>query len=252
MKSKRIFIISCYFDGSNNAILDCVASIKKYYLNPKIVVIDSNSPNKTYFNKLRKDNVIVLNSKNKNYDTGAYWIGFKKFSNYEYFYFLQDSVKFKANLSKFEQNTLNTFRYFLSASIVGGVSFNKTKKIISKKVTDIFKKDKKIHDLYGFNNINEIKWTKGQLKKTKFFLPLTWVSVFGPIFMCKKIIMTKLKKKNFHKILPTNKEQQMCMERLFGIAFQQEGYDCTQSIQGDNFKKPYKTSNFEKIFLKRK
>ena len=86
MKSKRIFIISCYFDGSNNAILDCVASIKKYYLNPKIVVIDSNSPDKTYFNKLRKDNVIVLNSKNKNYDTGAYWIGFKKFSNYEYFY----------------------------------------------------------------------------------------------------------------------------------------------------------------------
>ncbi len=252
MKSKRIFIISCYFDGSNKAVLDCVSSIKKYYLNPKIVVIDSNSPNKTYFNKLKKDEVIVLNSKNKNYDTGAYWIGFKKFSKYEYFYFLQDSVKFKANLSKFEQNTLNTFRYFLSTNVVGGVSFRKTKKNISKKVADIFKKDKKIHDLYGFNNISEIKWVKKQLKKTKFFLPSSWVSVFGPIFMCKKKVMIDLKKKNFHKILPTNKEQQMCMERLFGIAFQQLGYDCTQSIQGDNFKKPYKTSNFEKIFFKRK
>ena len=252
MKFKRIFIISCYFDGTNKSIYDCVNSILKFYKKPKIVVIDSNSPNKSYFTKLRKKGVTVLNSKNRNYDTGAYWIGFKKFSKYRYFYFLQDSVKIGANLNSYEKNSLNTFRYFLSNKIVGGVSFKKTKKNISRKMTEFFKKDNKIHDLYGFNNTAEIKWSENQLKKTSYFFPLIWVSVFGPIFMCKKVVMEKLKKRNFHKILPTNKEQQMCMERLFGIAFQQEGYDSTVSVQGDNFKTPYKTSTFEKVFFKRK
>ena len=34
----------------------------------------------------------------------------------------------------------------------------------------------------------------------------------------------------------------MCMERLFGIAFQQEGYDASNSIQGEHFKQNLKFS----------
>jgi len=62
----------------------------------------------------------------------------------------------------------------------------------------------------------------------------------------------KLYKKRFHKILPTNKLEQMCMERLFGIAFQQEGYDASNSIQGEHFTTPFETLNFQKKFFKRK
>ena len=47
--------------------------------------------------------------------------------------------------------------------------------------------------------------------------------------------MLSLIQKKFDKILPTNKIEQMCMERLFGIAFQQEGLDVSNSIQGENF-----------------
>ena len=64
--------------------------------------------------------------------------------------------------------------------------------------------------------------------------------------------MTKLLKNNFDKILPTNKIQQMCMERLFGIAFQQEGYDISKAIQGENFNTKFDTPKFEKFFYKRK
>ena len=72
MIKDRIFIISCYFDGTNNAIFDCVNSLIANYDYPKILVIDSDSPNKSYFEKLRNLSVEVLDSKNKNYDTGAF------------------------------------------------------------------------------------------------------------------------------------------------------------------------------------
>ena len=64
--------------------------------------------------------------------------------------------------------------------------------------------------------------------------------------------MLSLIQKNFDKILPTNKIEQMCMERLFGIAFQQEGLDVSNSIQGENFNTKFDTPKFEKIFYKRK
>ena len=44
----------------------------------------------------------------------------------------------------------------------------------------------------------------------------------------------------------------MCMERLFGIAFQQEGLDVSNSIQGENFSTSFENGKFEKTFYKRK
>ena len=70
MNTKKIFVIACYYDGSNAAIFECVKSIQKHYKSAKIVVVDSNSPDKTYFQRLKEKKVTVYNAKNKNYDTG--------------------------------------------------------------------------------------------------------------------------------------------------------------------------------------
>ena len=110
----------------------------------------------------------------------------------------------------------------------------------------------KDHDIYGFDFEKQINWCNSKLKKTDYFIPKVWLSVFGPIFMCKRVVMDKLYKKRFHKILPKNKLEQMSMERLFGIAFQQEGYDVSKSVQGEHFSTPFETSNFKKKFYKRK
>ena len=254
MNTKKLFVIACYYDGSNNSIFECVKSIQKYYKYPQIAVIDSNSPDKSYFKKLKEKKVTVYNAKNTNYDTGAYWYAYNKFKNVNFFYFLQDSVIFKKNLSKYEKNDLTTFRYFLSLNKIGGRKFEKTRKNIQNRIHDLFvrKKGYKNHDIYGFDFEKQIEWCKIKLNKTDYFMPKVWLSVFGPIFMCKKTVMKKLYKKRFHKILPTNKLEQMCMERLFGIAFQQEGYDASNSIQGEHFTTPFETLNFRKKFFKRK
>ena len=251
MNTKKIFVIACYYDGSNRSIFECVNSIQKYYKSAKIVVIDSNSPDKTYFQRLKEKKVTVYNAKNKNYDTGAYWFAYKKFKKASFFYFLQDSVIFKKNLSNYEKNDLTTFRYFLSFDQIGGRKMEKTRKNIQKRIHDLFKRKVKLkdHDIYGFDFEKQINWCKLKLNKTDYFMPKIWLSVFGPIFMCKRVVMDKLHKKRFHNILPTNKLEQMCMERLFGIAFQQEGYDASQSVQGEHFTTPFETPNFKKKIL---
>ena len=237
MNKDRLFVVSCFFDGSNNAIFDCTNSIINNYVNPKIVVVDSDSPDKSYFKRLQDLSIEVLDVKNKNYDTGAYWIAFNKYNDYEHYYFLQDSIKIKQNLINYEKYNLTTFRYFLSMNRVGGFILDKTKKNFISKLTDFFRFNKKIHDIFGFDNKDQMCWGSEQLQMTNYFLCKSWLSVFGPIFICKQNVMQKLYKNKFNRILPTNKVQQMCMERLFGIAFQQEGFDVSNSIQGENFSK---------------
>ena len=153
MNTKKIFVIACYYDGSNASIFECVKSIQKYYKSAKIVVVDSNSPDKTYFQRLKEKKVTVYNAKNKNYDTGAYWFAYNKFKKASFFYFLQDSVIFKKNLSNFEKNDLTTFRYFMSFDKIGGRKMEKTRKNIQKRIHDLFKRKVKLkdHDIYGFD-----------------------------------------------------------------------------------------------------
>ena len=43
MNAKKLFVIACYYDGSNNSVFECVKSIQKCYKSPQIVVIDSAS-----------------------------------------------------------------------------------------------------------------------------------------------------------------------------------------------------------------
>lgn len=252
MINNRLFVIPCYFDGSNDAIFNCTNSILKYYKNPSIVVIDSNSPDKTYFRKLKSKSIEVINSKNKNYEAGAYWIGFNKYNNFNNYYFIHDSIKFKKNLINFERFDFSSFRYFYSHGGIGNVYRLKKRKNLQLKLKNTIRQDpEKTIFFKGFDNIQQYKWAVTELKKTTYFLPKIWLSLFGSMFICKNKVMRKLKEKNFNKILPTNKNQSMSMERLFGIVLQQEGYDLSNSVQGDHFYSEMNTHNFEKIFFNR-
>ena len=44
----------------------------------------------------------------------------------------------------------------------------------------------------------------------------------------------------------------MSMERLFGIVLQQEGYDLSNSVQGDHFYSEMNTHNFKKKIFNRR
>ena len=97
------------------------------------------------------------------------------------------------------KKTILLFRYFLSLNKIGGRKFEKTRKNIQNRIHDLFVKKKlyKNHDIYGFDFEKQIEWCKIKLNKTDYFMPKVWLSVFGPIFMCKN--MKNFIKKDFIK-----------------------------------------------------
>lgn len=138
MNKKRVFIIPCFYDGTNQSIFRCVNSILKFYKNPKIVVIDSDSPDKSYFKKLLEKKVTILDVKNKNFDTGAYWIGYKNFPGYKFYYFIHDSIILKKNISFYEKYNLTTLRFFMSVDKIGRFKVKKTKDKFYKNISSFF------------------------------------------------------------------------------------------------------------------
>ena len=60
-----MFIIPCFYEKQKTMLFDTIDSIIKFHPNEKIIVVDSDSPDKSYFSNL-PSKVEVLDIKNKN------------------------------------------------------------------------------------------------------------------------------------------------------------------------------------------
>ena len=196
--NKINFVICCKF--YNNSIFDCVESILKYHKDANIIIVDSASENKDYFNKL-SDVCTIENINNKNYMTGAIWHCFEKF-NYDNYFFIQDSVIIKSNLSFLLEKNVCSVRYFISGDILNG-----------------FPKGNRWGQ--GFDNFEQKQFVQNSLTEhTEIKIPKEFTGLFGPMMFCKRHILENLKSKWFHKIIPHDKLTSCGMERAWGIALQ--------------------------------
>ncbi|NBP01032.1 MAG: hypothetical protein EBU90_13025 [Proteobacteria bacterium] len=76
-------------------VISSVEKINKYYPNNQIIVVDADSPNKSYQEKVKEidPTIIIENIKNKNYEPKGIIYTFKKYRHYfKSFLFLQDSI----------------------------------------------------------------------------------------------------------------------------------------------------------------
>ena len=91
--NKTAFIVCCKHLPERTLVFDCVSAIKKFHPDCDIVVVDSDSEDKSYLDELRKDGVIIEDVKNKNYEYGATVYAFNKYKDsYKNYVFIQDSV----------------------------------------------------------------------------------------------------------------------------------------------------------------
>lgn len=249
----HVFVVACYFDGSNKMIYSCINSIRNFHPNSDIIIVDSNSPDRSYFELSKSEKISILDSKNKNYDTGAYWLAFNNCS-YDYYYFLHDSIVINAPLFYTMKSKLMVLRYFPSHKQIGGFKMVKGRLDALLFGLTRFYRPKSVKSIegFGFNNLDEIEWCKIQLDKIHTIFPQLFTSVFGPVFFCHRSVMEDLKHIGFDSILPENKLQQMCMERLFGIVLTSLNYDVCNSIQGNHFLSELDSNGIQKHILARK
>lgn len=224
-----MFVIPCKFNQNKPFIYECVDSIKKHHPLEKIVVVDSDSEDKSYFSKIENDNVFIMDVKNKNYVIGAFWLAVDKYQDDD-IYLLHDSMILKNNISFMAESDVSSIRYFRSWFGVGGLHLNG-----------------KYH--YGYDTEQQLLWSMDNFKKNNLNFKISYFNgVFGSSFFCKRKVVDELKELNFNKILPENKWQDQAMERNLGIVFSSINHDhVLKNILGEHHESAYENEYIRKI-----
>lgn len=232
-----LFVIPCYFNKDTPVIIDCIKSIKKFHPESDIVVVDSGSKDKSYFTFLKEKNVLLEDVNNKKYDTGAYWYAYEKYKkDYDYFYFLHDSIKLNNKLPTKKDGNFFSIRYFYSHNGLHELFTvtNKKNFILNTFFSKIRNQNIK-PSMYGFDTVEQREWVVKKLEILNLNLPKFFVGLFGPMMIIDKSIMEELSQSGMNEILPSNKEEQKAMERIFGIKLSSLGLNIIDSsLQGDH------------------
>jgi hypothetical protein len=172
-------------------LLDLIHSIKKFHPNSEIVVVDSDSTIKNHFDTLVSLGCYVEDIANKNYEGGAMWHTYEKYSRDSYI-FLQDSMIVGDNLEQYFNEDIIVIAEFMG---------------------------------WDFTDDQHKFWTKEEILKTgysyiedKVFRIVTYNSM-----IIKRNLMSKLYSKNLNLIKPTCKIHSESMERIWGMCLFQEG-----------------------------
>ena len=205
MTSLCIVIPCKYSEEHGYMVFNCVASIKRTYPEAKVYVVDSDSDDTTYLDKLESDySVVGLRVKNKNYSTGALWKVYDltkgKYDNY---LLLHDSTMFK------------------------------TGDCVDDKIDGLLLKKYKVAPITYYTKWQwptssaghrSSKWPKKVLGQNSMNTDCGFVSLLGPMFMVESGVLEEIKQTKFYNIRPSNKYQSECMERLWGFIFSDLGY----------------------------
>lgn len=219
------FIIPCRLDPNNPIIFECVRRVQEHHPDDKILVVDSNSHDKSYFDKL---GVEVLDSCNVNYGTNGHYLGWQHLrGKHPFYYFIFDSLLVNSNMSWFRNGVFVPLRHFNSPPTGMG------------------------QDRYG---VNLEEWAGPQLQEhCGLEIPQYYRGVFGPMWLASGWAMNRLEATGVFNILPNDKWQACAMERLIGIAAYHAEIWMDGSIQGEmiDFHGKYDETYFEKVSMNR-
>jgi len=194
-----MFVISCKYNHNFPHIIELVKQIREFHPTEKIVVVDSASDDKSYFNDIEKYDVIIEDINNRNWMVGAYWYAYKKYPNEEFYFFMHDSMKVKSNLDYLKERDLTLMMTF---------------------------------DRYNIGNFNV--WSEIITKDSLYEYNLKGYGCYGPMFFCKNKVMKKMMLMGADKFLPSNKTEVWYCEGSYGFFLEDQGYDLNDcSLFGD-------------------
>jgi len=234
----HLFSITCKYDPNNPVVLSCVESIRKHHPDSPIHVVDSGSEDKSYYEQVEALGATVQDINNGSLTTGNIWYTYEKYPDYDYYYFLHDSMLIKDGLLDLLDRDVVALRYFRSWNGIGWTP------------AEVPSGEN------GFVYEETYNWANTQLLSKTTYRPEPshrFAALFGPMLMCKRSVLDKLKAAGFDKVRPTTKPQSEAMERVWGMVLNMEGYDLSElSVQGYCYDPDYQeTHRFEKIFLGR-
>jgi len=194
-----MFCFSCkYFDGS--PVKQTVDSILTHHPDEKIVIVDSMSDDKSYYQIFSNyDNVDILDNCNSYRVPGAFYQTVKKYPNEPYYVNLQDSLMLKKSWQK---------------SIDSPVEF----------ISLVY-----FHDIILPEDRHEYQYMKKVFSGTEYNIPNpgdSFNACFGPVYIIKNSLAMKFYNCGLlENMKSTCKIHDETGERIFGYLAMVEGFD---------------------------
>ncbi len=193
------WVIPCRNLTATSCIRDCVAAIRAHHPDDPITVVDSDSPDKSYFGEVDAE---VWDIHNHGFGHAAWKWAFEKYDD-PFFALIFDSLIVNANLSHLEQVPVTATRHFKHPPNVWGT-------------------DNHGHPLKDWAQ----QWVD-------FPLPERFTGIQGPMMFAQSHVLDELGTVGFWDVKITSRFEHEGLERLTGILLERLGYDVTASLQGE-------------------
>ena len=185
-------VCKCISQVNKEDIINSVRSIRRYHPEDLIIVVDSGSPDKSYFDSIREvNNLIIEDINNLSYETGAMWFVYEKYHS-DVYVFMQDSMTINRSLNEFKDSNI---------------------KVIN------------VYNAWMGANSGDKDFAKREMEKTQYtYREDNFKMVQFNSLLVKRNVLDKLKNKGFNNIVPLDKHGSCAMERVLGIGLTDEGY----------------------------
>jgi hypothetical protein len=225
-----MFVIPCKYN-TLSSLFETINSISKFHPNEKILVVDSDSDDKSYFDLLKQiNNVIICDIQNKNYEIGALWYAYKNFNDESHYILIHDSFVLKESLSNFiVKDATYAMMYFDEDMYTHGNSHSDLRE-------------------------SEINYAKEVLLKTEYCFNRSVNGALGTMGIYSHNVLENFNKKGLmNSLIPIDKFGSNMSERIIGICCKQEGFDFKDNnVEGNYLQKLHEISNDKLTFFTKK
>jgi hypothetical protein len=166
----------------------------------RTVIVDTASPDRTYMPEARALGAEIVTLDENIWDTGVWWYAHKTFKNEPFFYFLHDSTRVRADLTRYADRPLTITGY--QEKYDGCVERHK------RRIPEI------VREVYGRD------------------VPDPFYSCACSLFFCQREVLDKLAAAGLDRIAVRDRTDAEAMERVWGIAFEFAGYDVRSCAWG--------------------
>ncbi len=200
-----LFVVPCYYDPARPVIHECVRRIRHHQPDAQILVVDSDSPDRSYFDDITaRLRVPLADIHNRQYGLGAFAYAYRNFYA-DFYYLIYDSLHLNASLVEFEAVDLTTVRHWPSGA----------------------------HRWGSFADGSDLAdWGKVQLDKIGVPYTEDYTGLMGPMWFSPRHVLDEMDALGFWDIDVPTKYELCGMERLTGIVLEHLGYDPAHSLQG--------------------
>lgn len=187
-----MIVFPCRYDSERPVIFRAVETARAHMPNERILVVDSDSPDKTYLDRVQQMGAIPACIANRHYETGALWYAYRKYPDESFFYLLHDSTEILKDLSPLRRHPVSAFQ--------GLKNWDRT-------------------------TMAHWEWADQVMMATDIpQLRSGFWMLMGCMQFVHSSLLRVLAHLRFDLVLPTTKPESQAMERLWGVAYAHLGY----------------------------